>query len=96
MATVRKRRDKWQVQIRRAGARPISKSFTVKKDALAWARQAEVQADRAELPADPKILHRETLGELVQRYNSQLQTTVLQYDCVRAIALSHHMRRPPY
>jgi hypothetical protein len=27
MATIRKRRDKWQVRIRRAGLRPISKSF---------------------------------------------------------------------
>lgn len=68
MATIRKRRDKWQVQIRRAGHRPFSKSFTVRKDALAWARQSEVQADRAELPTDPRALRRITLGDLVRRY----------------------------
>lgn len=72
MATIRKRRDKWQVQIRRAGLRPISKSFTVRKDALAWARQSEVQADRAELPADPKSLQQVTLGDIVRRYSKSV------------------------
>ena len=68
MATIRKRRDKWQVQIRRAGVRPFSKSFAVRKDAVAWARQMEVQADRADLPADPAALQKVTLGDLVRRY----------------------------
>jgi integrase len=68
MATIRKRGSKWQVQIRRAGHRPSSKSFAVRKDALEWARQTEVQADRAELPADPKVLRQITLGDLVRRY----------------------------
>lgn len=72
MATIRKRRDKWQVQIRRAGHRPFSKSFNVRKDALAWARQSEVQADRAELPTDTKVLHGMTLGDLVRRYSKSV------------------------
>jgi hypothetical protein len=33
MATIRKRKDKWQVQVRRVGHRPFSKTFNVKKDA---------------------------------------------------------------
>src|SRR5262245_6351891 len=33
--------------------RPISRSSHVCKDAEAWARQMEVQADRRELPSDP-------------------------------------------
>jgi hypothetical protein len=68
MATIRKHRDKWQVRIRRAGLRPMSKSFAVRKDAMEWGRQMEVRADRAELPADPKALERITLGDLVRRY----------------------------
>lgn len=68
MATVRKHRDKWQVQIRRAGLRPMSQSFALRKDALEWARHMERQADRHELPTDPKALQRVTLGDLVRRY----------------------------
>lgn len=45
MASIRKRRGKWQVQIRRTGHGAISKTFTVRKDALEWARDAERQAD---------------------------------------------------
>ena len=68
MATIRKHRDKWQVRIRRAGLRPISKSFAVRRDAMEWGRQMEVKADRADLPTDPKALERVTLGDLVRRY----------------------------
>jgi integrase len=68
MATMRKHRDKWQVQIRRVGVRPMSKSFALRKDALEWARHTEREADRHELPSDPKALQRVTLGDLVRRY----------------------------
>jgi hypothetical protein len=68
MATIRKHREKWQVQIRRAGLKPLSKSFTVRKDALEWARHTERLADRQELPTDPKALQKLTLGDLVRRY----------------------------
>jgi hypothetical protein len=56
MATIRKHGDKWQVRIRRAGLRPMSKSFASRRDAIEWGRQMEVRADRAELPTDPKAL----------------------------------------
>src|ERR1041384_1823815 len=72
MATIRKFRDKWQVQIRRKGIRAVAKSFHSRKDAKTWARQMEVQADRNELPSDPKILQRCTLGDLVERYRNQV------------------------
>ncbi len=68
MASIRKRAAKWQVQIRRIGHRPITKTFTLRKDALEWARETERQVDRCELPGDPKILQRLTLGDLVRRY----------------------------
>ena len=50
MATIRKHRTKRQVQIRRTGIKPITKSFNRLEDAKAWARKTEVQADRADLP----------------------------------------------
>jgi hypothetical protein len=62
MANIRRHRNKWQVQIRRSGIRHITKSFRVRKDAEAWARQMEVQADRHEPPSDPKALQRVTLA----------------------------------
>ena len=79
MATIRKHREKWQVQIRRAGLRPISKSFKFRKDALEWARHTERQADRHELPTDPKALQRVTLGELVERYRDTVSINKKAY-----------------
>ena len=68
MATIRKRKDKWQVQVRRKGRAATSKSFNVLKDAQQWARHIERLADRHDLPADPKALRSITLGQLVERY----------------------------
>jgi integrase len=79
MATIRRHREKWQVQIRRAGLRPISKSFKFRKDALEWARHTERQADRHELPTDPKVLQRVTLGELVERYRDTVSVNKKAY-----------------
>lgn len=39
MATIRKRGDKYQVQVRREGCKGISKTFYQLKDAQAWARR---------------------------------------------------------
>jgi hypothetical protein len=52
MATVRKRGDKYQVQVRRLGNPSVTKTFHALKDAQAWARHMEVQADRRDLPYD--------------------------------------------
>jgi integrase len=68
MATIRKRGDKYQVQVRRLGVGSVSKSFLVRKDAELWARQMEIRADRHELPTDRRILAQITLAELVRRY----------------------------
>jgi hypothetical protein len=93
MATIRKRGAKWQVQIRRVGFPPISRSFHVHKDAEAWARQTEVQADRSELPNDPKILHRITLGQLVERYRDTVSVKKRGYE-VERIVLTAFLRHP--
>lgn len=68
MASIRKHRGKWQVQIRRLRSPAVSKSFINQRDAKAWARLAEVQIDQKSLPQDPRQLQRYTLGELVIRY----------------------------
>jgi len=69
MANIRKRGDKWQVQVRRKGYGALTRSFHVLKDAETWARQMEVQADRGDLPASPTPLRDITLGQLVERYS---------------------------
>ena len=93
MATIRKRGAKWQVQVRRAGCRPVSRSFHVRRDAQAWARQTELQADRTELPSDPKALQRVTLGELVERYRETVSVRKRGY-AVERIVLTAFLRHP--
>jgi integrase len=71
MASIRKHRDKWQVRVRRDGV-ALTKTFTVKQDAVTWARQTEVKADRRELPPDIKQLAQLTLADLVTRYRDEV------------------------
>jgi len=72
MATIRKRNDRYQVQIRRKGFPTITKSFPLLSDAKEWARHHERQADRGELGPDRKVLKTITLGELVERYRDEI------------------------
>jgi integrase len=72
MATIRKRGDRWHVQIRRKGAKPLTRSFLHKRDAERWARDNETAIDQSRLPPDPKALERITLGELVLRYRDTI------------------------
>ena len=93
MATIRKRGDKYQVQVRHLGMRPISRSFLQRKDAEAWARQMEVLADRQELPNDPKALQKITLGELVRRYRDSISPTKRR-STIERIELNAFLRHP--
>lgn len=45
MATFRKRNDKWQARVQRAGQSSIAKTFNTKADAIKWARNVESQLD---------------------------------------------------
>ena len=68
MATIRKRKHKYQAQVRRAGFPTITKSFHMLKDAQEWSRQMEIQIDRDELTQDRSVLKETTLANLVARY----------------------------
>lgn len=72
MATFRKRNGLWQVQVRRKGHEPKSKTFAVKADATEWAREIERSLDRQELGPDRKTLKSITLAELVTRYKNEV------------------------
>lgn len=75
MATIRKRGDKWQVQIRRLGHPARSRSFLSRIDALAWARQAEADIDRHGLAPDRKVLERVHLRDVLIRYRDTVIST---------------------
>jgi integrase len=98
MASIRKRRDKWQVQIRRKGFGVLSRSFHVRKDAEAWARQMEVQADRGDLPAHPAALRSITLGQLIERYRDTVSPRKRTHKAERLVLnafLRHSICRRP-
>ena len=72
MASIRKRGDKWQVQIRRQGQPLLSKTFVLKRHAETWARTMEAQSDSAELPQKSNGLSHLSLADLVCRYRDEI------------------------
>lgn len=80
MATIRKRKGKYQVQVRRKGLSPISRSFHTHADAVEWARHMEVKADRGELPAPIKTLEKHTLKGLLERYRDEISIKKKSHD----------------
>ena len=75
MATVRRHRNKWQVQVRRKDYPALSKSFAAKEDALRWAREQERAADRGELPAPALTASSKTLlSDLLDRYERDVSS----------------------
>ena len=70
MGTIRKRNGKFQAQIRRDGVPPISKTFTMKKDAIVWVRGIETRIDAGEVNvAAPKAT---SLADLITRYSQEI------------------------
>lgn len=93
MASIRKRKNKWQVQIRRKGSGALSRSFHAFKDAEEWARHMERLADRGDLPADPAALRGITLGQLVERYRDAVSPRKRTYEAERLV-LNAFLRHP--
>lgn len=73
MGSIRKRNGKYQAQVRRTGASPISKTFTQKKDALVWVRRLEARIDVGDTSI--KTPRTTTLSELLQRYAEEITPT---------------------
>lgn len=72
MATIRRRGEVWQVQVRRAGYSPQTASFKLKADALAWGRRCEAALDRGlgqiGRSSDIKL----TLADIIHRYAQEV------------------------
>lgn len=64
MATIVKIRQRWRAQIRRVGAKSISKTFDSKAEAQAWARDIESKLDRGEHHTHALM----TLGAVLAEY----------------------------
>lgn len=93
MATFRKRNDKWQVQVRLRGQPPVSRTFTLKADAQAWARKLELQAERADHTPQAVPLPSIALSEIIVRYRSEV-TPWKRSGKNEAIFLNAFLRHP--
>jgi len=75
MATIRKKGDRYHVQVRRKGYPSITKTFQLFADAKEWATHQERLADRGELGPDQKVLDTITLADIATRYRNEVIPT---------------------
>ncbi|MFZ4622933.1 MAG: tyrosine-type recombinase/integrase [Rhodoferax sp.] len=66
MATFTKIGSKWRALVRRKGQKPQCKTFAIKAQAEAWARQIESDIDRGLVAVDPVSL---TMKQVIQAYH---------------------------
>lgn len=71
MATISKRANGYQVQIRRRGYPNLSKVFDTKRKADAWARKIEAEMDSGQF-VDQTEAEQTILGELLKRYLNEV------------------------
>ena len=72
MATIRERNGRWQVQIRKSGSSAISRTFTLKRDALFWAREQERVLELQTDIFEKKTLLKKTLADLLHDYEAEV------------------------
>jgi len=70
MASLRKRGERWQVQIRRQGAPPVSKSFYSKSAAKTWALKTEALIESGEYTHHQSTY--EMLSDILERYRDEV------------------------
>ncbi|MDB5808912.1 MAG: hypothetical protein JWN94_1034 [Betaproteobacteria bacterium] len=74
MATIRRRRDRWQAQIRVRGYPPQTRSFPCRTDAKAWASAVETEMAQGVFQSRSEA-ERVTLGDLIARYLAEVTPT---------------------
>ena len=72
MATIRKRNNKWHVQIRRKEFQSKTKTFLLKKDAELWARQTEISLQKDDLGI--KLKSYPTFIQIINRYLEEVSS----------------------
>ena len=68
MASILQRGDGWQAKVRRKGAPTISRTFDLKSDAEAWARELEREHQRGNIAALRNDAGRITIAEVMDAY----------------------------
>ena len=70
MGSIRKRKNKYEAQVRRQGVQSLTRTFTSKKDAAIWVRGIEVRIDAGDINVlAPKLT---TLRDLLMRYQNEV------------------------
>jgi len=70
MGSIRKRKNKYEAQVRRQGVQSLTKTFTSKKDAAIWVRGIEARIDAGDINVlAPKLT---TLRDLLMRYQHEV------------------------
>ena len=72
MAGIRKRSSNWNVQIRRSGHPPLSKTFKFKADAVYWANKTEALLDRGGSVLSAENMDIKTLKDLLIKYRDEI------------------------
>lgn len=85
MANIRKRGNKYQVQIRRDGYPSLYKSFSKKSDAETWARHNESLADRGDIPQPSRLLKGHTVQSVFERYKAEVSIKKRSYNSEKFI-----------
>ncbi len=93
MASIRKRKGKYEVQVRRKGFASACRNFHKKADAEEWARFMETRADRGELPTPLKTLDRHTVREILERYRDEISIKKRSYNTERHV-IGSFLRQP--
>lgn len=88
MASVDKRAGSWRAQVRRAG-KVLTKTFRMKADAEAWARDVERAIDNDIDPSATRITTKDTFGSLIDLHIDDLQ----QYGKPLRRSKDHVLRR---
>ncbi|ATQ43670.1 site-specific integrase [Caulobacter mirabilis] len=74
MATILKQKSgRWRVQVRRKG-RYLSETFSLRKDAEAWARRVERDLDVGRKPVPRKLEGIQTFGDLIDLHVSDMRS----------------------
>ncbi|MBW3549757.1 MAG: Shufflon-specific DNA recombinase [Proteobacteria bacterium] len=92
VATIRKRRAGWEVQVRRHGYPLANKTLPTRSEALAWAAVIESQMVRGVFIDRSRAEHT-TFGELLERYSREI--TVHKKGAVVEACRIKSLRRAP-
>ena len=75
MATFVQRKNGWQAKVRRRGMPSISRTFDLKADAEAWAREVEREIQKGNIAALDTSAQRITVDEVIERFRASMAGT---------------------